>query len=110
MVWNSLFPRTLAWVLVFGLMASVQALSLASQSANDDPDTLPPGVYESSRHNFRVVTLAEGLENPWSIAWLPSGEMLVTERPGRLRIMRNGKLEPEPVSGCRASPCMFRCP
>ena len=99
MPWNSLFPRTLAWVLVFGLMASVQALSLASQSANDDPDTLPPGVYESSRHNFRVVTLAEGLENPWSIAWLPSGEMLVTERPGRLRIMRNGKLEPEPVSG-----------
>ena len=99
MVWNSLFARTLACVLVFGLMASVPALLQASQSANDAADALPPDVYESSRHNFRVVTLAEGLDNPWSLAWLPSGEMLVTERTGRLRIIRNGKLEPEPVSG-----------
>jgi aldose sugar dehydrogenase len=34
-----------------------------------------------------MVTLVEGLENPWSIAFLPDGRMLVTERPGRLRIV-----------------------
>ena len=46
-----------------------------------------------------MVTVVEGLAYPWSIAWLPSGEMLVTERPGRLRIVRDGVLVPEPVAG-----------
>jgi glucose/arabinose dehydrogenase len=46
-----------------------------------------------------VVTVADGLENPWSIAFLPGGDMLVSERPGRLRIVRNGTLLPDPVQG-----------
>jgi aldose sugar dehydrogenase len=50
-------------------------------------------------HNYRVVTVAEGFEHPWSIAFLPNGDMLVTERPGRLRVVRNGRLLPEPVAG-----------
>ncbi len=96
MMWNPLSLRTLACVLVFGLAASPQAMS---QDSPDDEDALPPGVYESARHNFRLVTLAEGLDNPWSLAWLPSGEMLVVERTGRLRIMLDDKLDPEPISG-----------
>ena len=48
---------------------------------------------------YRVVTVVEGLQNPWSIAWLPGGEMLVTERPGRLRVVRNGVLDPKPIGG-----------
>ena len=47
----------------------------------------------------RVVTLANGLVHPWSIALLPNGDMLVTERPGRLRLMRDGRLDPEPIAG-----------
>ena len=48
---------------------------------------------------FDVVTVARGLENPWGLAFLPSGRMLVTERPGRLRIVAaDGTLSPE-VSG-----------
>ena len=48
---------------------------------------------------FQVVTVAEGLQNPWGIAFLPDGRMLVTERPGRLRIVdKAGKLS-EPVAG-----------
>jgi len=43
--------------------------------------------------------VADGLMNPWSIAFLPGGDMLVTERPGRLRIIRNGKLLPNAVTG-----------
>jgi glucose/arabinose dehydrogenase len=49
-----------------------------------------------------VVTLVTGLENPWSLAFLPGGEMLVTERPGRLRVVRNGQLVATPVSGVPA--------
>ena len=57
------------------------------------------GVHQSARHDFRVVTVAEGLDHPWSMAWLPNGDLLVTERAGRLRIVRDGMLLPEPVSG-----------
>jgi glucose/arabinose dehydrogenase len=48
---------------------------------------------------FDVVTVAQGLENPWGVAFLPNGKMLVTERPGRLRVVSaDGKLS-EPVAG-----------
>ncbi|HEY5622158.1 MAG TPA: PQQ-dependent sugar dehydrogenase [Gammaproteobacteria bacterium] len=56
-------------------------------------------VYESAEHSFRVVTVAEGLQHPWSIAFLPDGDVLVTERPGRLRIIRDDKLLPFAVDG-----------
>ena len=56
----------------------------------------------SAYHDMRTVTVADGLEVPWSIAWLPDGDMLVTERPGRLRIVRDGALLPEPVAGVPA--------
>jgi glucose/arabinose dehydrogenase len=56
-------------------------------------------VMQSETHAFRVVTVADGLQNPWSIAFLPGGDMLVTEKAGALRIVRNGVLLPEPVPG-----------
>ena len=56
-------------------------------------------VYQSESGPYRVVTVVEGLQDPWSIAFLPGGEMLVTEKPGRLRIVRNGVLQPEPIAG-----------
>jgi len=59
-------------------------------------------VHNSALHSFKVVTVVEGLVNPWSMAWLPNGDLLVTERPGRLRIIRDGKLLPEPVPGVPA--------
>jgi glucose/arabinose dehydrogenase len=56
-------------------------------------------VHETARHHFRVATVVAGLDHPWSMAWLPTGELLVTERPGRLRVVRDGRLEATPVSG-----------
>ena len=53
----------------------------------------------SAYHDYRVVTVAEGLERPWSMTFLPNGDLLVTEKPGRLRIIREGVLLEEPVSG-----------
>jgi glucose/arabinose dehydrogenase len=63
------------------------------------PPALPAQTYRSEEHAFRVVTLVEGLEHPWSLAFLPDGRMLVTERPGRLRIIAQGKLDPKPIEG-----------
>ncbi len=56
-------------------------------------------VFRSALHDYRVVTVADGLVQPWSIAFLPGGDALITERPGRLRILRQGKLLAQPVDG-----------
>jgi glucose/arabinose dehydrogenase len=82
--------RTLLSLLTIVLVVSAGAL-LSGQTA-----------LRSALHDYRVVTIAEGLIQPWSIAFLPGGDMLVTERPGRLRIIRNGKLLPQPVEGLPA--------
>jgi glucose/arabinose dehydrogenase len=54
---------------------------------------------EPAHRHLRVVVLARGLQQPWSIAFLPDGAMLVTERCGQLRIIRDGVLELEPLGG-----------
>ena len=48
---------------------------------------------------FNVETVASGLERPWAIAFLPDGRMLVTERPGRLRVVASGGALSQPVAG-----------
>ena len=53
----------------------------------------------SAFHDFRVVTVVEGLVHPFAMQFLPEGDMLVTERPGRLRIVRDGVLLEKPVDG-----------
>ena len=57
------------------------------------------GTFESAKHRFHLVKVVDGLEHPWGLAFLPDGRMLVTERPGRLRIVADGWLVPEPVTG-----------
>ncbi|WP_295500841.1 PQQ-dependent sugar dehydrogenase [Limnohabitans sp. Rim8] len=54
----------------------------------------------SEKHTFRLATLVTGLENPWSVAFLPDGRMLVTERAGRLRLVGSDfRLDPKPIEG-----------
>jgi aldose sugar dehydrogenase len=63
-----------------------------------------PVVFDTAEgQNIRVVVVTKALEFPWSMAFLPDGSMLVTERPGRLRIIRNGVLDAKPVAGAPAS-------
>jgi aldose sugar dehydrogenase len=78
------------------LLVTVAVASMLWGAARVSGDTT---VYRSAEHDYRVVTVAEGLVNPWSIAFLPGGDMLLTERPGRLRIVRKGKLLPAAVDG-----------
>src|SRR5262249_603985 len=50
------------------------------------------------QHQIRL-TVIKGFNQPWSMAFLPDGGILVTERPGRLRIVRDGILDPKPIDG-----------
>lgn len=76
------------------LLAAAAAVLAGGCAPGDANRTVP-----STVGGVRVVTLAEGLANPWSIAFLPDGGILVTERSGQLRIVRDGRLDPEPVAG-----------
>jgi aldose sugar dehydrogenase len=67
-----------------------------------EPPTLHKGsinIETAEERRLRVVIVTKGLRQPWSIAFLPDGAMLVTERSGHLRIVRNGSLAAAPVSG-----------
>ena len=61
--------------------------------------TEPFVIHTHAIPDVRVVPLASGLSHPWSLAFLPGGDMLVTERHGALRLVRDGKLLPDPVAG-----------
>jgi glucose/arabinose dehydrogenase len=58
------------------------------------------GVFAAEKQDpFNVVTVTDGLKHPWGMAFLPDGGILVTERPGRLRLIKEGKLDPAPIGG-----------
>jgi len=60
----------------------------------------PAQVVATKEHQVRIVTVLSGLEHPWGLAFLPDGRMLVTERPGRMRVIeQGGKLDPVPIAG-----------
>lgn len=94
-------------VVVCGTLWSGAAL------AQDAPPARPPGPppfqgtpltegpwdFHSAEGLLHVEVIARGLDHPWSMAFTPNGDMLVTERPGRLRVIRNGVLDPTPISG-----------
>src|SRR5262245_51266644 len=53
----------------------------------------------AEQHKVKISIVARGIPHPFSLAFLPGGDMLVTERAGKLRLIRNGALRPEPVAG-----------
>jgi len=73
---------------LFALAGAVLMLAVTAAAA-------APQSFRSSAGNLAVETVARGLVNPWALAFLPDGRMLVTERPGRMRIVgKDGKLSP----------------
>jgi len=60
---------------------------------------MPMAPLAAAEPEFKIVTIAEGLDDPWAIAALPSGDVLVTEKAGRLRLIRNGQLQAAPIEG-----------
>lgn len=98
------------FVAVLGV--GILAAQLASVSARQNPaatagtangattaPTAGPWELDTDEYRIRVTTVVENLEFPMGMAWLPDGTVLVTERAGRLRIVRNGVLDPQTISG-----------
>jgi aldose sugar dehydrogenase len=82
-----------AWRRAVATAAILPALAVAQ--------TRPDAVQQTSAKSVRIEQLAT-LEFPWGMALLPDGRLLVTEKPGRLRVFANGKLS-EPVEGVPAT-------
>lgn len=84
--------------IVFILLVFSQC-SEANHSPDFEYDTDPTGknIIQSERLDFHLDTLATGLQNPWGLEFLPDGRILICERPGRLRVYRDGRLSPNPV-------------
>ena len=81
--------KQLKYLLLLGLLI-ITLTSVIVHSAS---------IYESEKARFRVVPLVSGLVHPWSLAFLPGGDLLITERPGRLRVVRLGHLLEVPIAG-----------
>lgn len=82
------------------------ALAMAGPAAHADvaPDPIrppppPPSAVKVVNSGYKVVEVAKGLDHPYSLAFLPDGAILVTERQGRLRLIRNGQLLAQPIGG-----------
>ena len=81
----------LALVLVIAIVAKADAQSPALGDGPWEFDTVRPST------RIRVSVITKGLTRPWGLAFLPNGDMLVTEMAGTLRIIRDGALDPEPT-------------
>ena len=88
--------------------AAVATVALLVSPAAAQPDrpglpsvALPDGplVIETAEARIRLVTVTRELSHPWALAFLPDGRILVTERAGRLRVIRDGVLDPQPIAG-----------
>ena len=90
--------------------AMTEAAEPASASCQLVPGQSEPG--QPGEVPLDVEVIAEDLEIPWGLAILPNGDMLVTERPGRVRLIRDGEVVPEPVLGFDVSilPPLFGSP
>ena len=92
--------------IVFGFALSIYCLLTAGQVNSQslgipvDPLGEGPWVFDTAeQHKIEVSVVARGLTHPWAIAFLPDGSMLLTERDGRLRLVKNDKLVERPISG-----------
>jgi glucose/arabinose dehydrogenase len=83
--------------LMLGALAGLLFVAPIATHAQQPADAPPARVLDVAGGQIRVVTVATGLFHPWGLAFLPDGGILVSERNGRLRLIRDGKLVPEAV-------------
>jgi glucose/arabinose dehydrogenase len=91
--------RQIAFAAAATVLVAASAFAQPGRGIPIEPLPDEPIEYTTSEFDIRVVVLARGLENPWSLVFLPDGSMLVTENGGQLRLIRDGELLPDPVPG-----------
>jgi len=93
--------RILTAITTGTLLATFLAATAGAQPGRPAPEPLSGGPWDLETESGRVHVsiLSNELMSPWSLAFLPNGDALVTERPGRLRVIRNGRLDPTPIAG-----------
>jgi len=74
-------------------------LALITGGCSGQKEQTHNNIAPGDTHNVRAEVLAEGLENPWSMAFLPDGRILIAERPGRIRVFADNELKPETIEG-----------
>ncbi len=84
-------------ILLAGLIGACDRTPANSVSSAPNPTS--SAIVSPHSPQFQQTTVVEGLERPWSMAWLPDGTMLVTEKAGRLRLIREKQLVPTPIAG-----------
>jgi aldose sugar dehydrogenase len=84
------------------LLPLVLSSSAAVMAQGTPPLGEGPWVIQTAQVKIQLAVVARGMEHPWSLAFLPGGDMLVTERGGQLRLIHDGVLNPEPVAGVPA--------
>lgn len=82
--------------LLLFLLIAIPVIMACSDTISNVP---PKTETEAAAQSFRVDTIATDLKNPWGMAWLPDGRMLFTERSGEIRIVKDGKLTEDRISG-----------
>src|SRR5215510_5923338 len=87
-----LIPRLIRFLFVVAAFV----LTLRASPRQNPRESLD---FKTDTQKIRIVPIAVGLDSPWSMVFLPSGDILVTERPGRLRLTSNGRLDDEPIGG-----------
>jgi aldose sugar dehydrogenase len=87
---------------ITGLIAYIRAQAAATKTSTARAQNPAGQVLHTEKHAVKIEVVAEKLETPWGLAFLPDGRLLVTERPGRLRVIEKGKLLPQPIEGTPA--------
>jgi len=82
---------------IYALVALLLALAVACSQPQAGRVTGEVQKSTQSTTGFKIEKVAGGLEVPWSIVWAPGGRMIFTERPGRVRVMEKGTLNPKPL-------------
>lgn len=96
---RTLMVAGLPWLAACGgAGAPGEAVDTGASSTADTPGASGATI-RTVHHDFRIVPFVDDLVHPFAMAFTPEGDMLVTERPGRLRIVRNGSLLPDAVEG-----------
>ena len=87
-------------IALVGCLTTWAIVGCSPPAISDNP-VVPSAIASTpaSPNQIRQTTVLSGLEHPWGMVWLPDGSQLITERPGRVRIVRQGVLDPTPIAG-----------